>query len=387
MSKKKDQNSNEDVVLTAWQQRNLEFLKKKKEEAAEKERLREKLRIERKAQHVKDDSDKQVTKKSPEIKESSLSPEGDEVQEEANDTAKKVKKQTTKAKSPRRKQVKRALPIFILASVILMVSLFLISPWSKQKTITVSGFKNALERDIISDSGIKGSDYIFNLILNHKNYEKAVETSNVWIKKANLTYQFPNRFTLKVNEYSIVAYTQTDQGYQPILENGKRVDTVNASELPEKFVTINLTDENQIQQLIKSFSSLKEDLLHQIQTVSLANSASTPDLLLVTMQDGNLVRVPLSEFDSKFPYYEKIKGKLQETSIVDMEVGIYTTTAAIEEEVAADKAKAKEKATEEATSSTEGDSQTTTATEDTLTEEATTQESTDSQSTEQSVQE
>ena len=105
------------------------------------------------------------------------------------------------------------------------------------------------------------------------------------------------------------------------------------------------------------------------------------------MQDGNLVRVPLSEFDSKFPYYEKIKGKLQETSIVDMEVGIYTTTAAIEEEVAADKAKAKEKATEEATSSTEGDSQTTTATEDTSTEEATTQESTDSQSTEQSVQE
>lgn len=168
MSKKKDQNSNEDVVLTEWQQRNLEFLKKKKEEAAEKERLREKLRIERKAQHVKDDSDKQVTKKSPEIKESSLSPEGDEVQEEANDTAKKVKKQTTKAKSPRRKQVKRALPIFILASVILMVSLFLISPWSKQKTITVSGFKNALERNIISDSGIKSSDYIFNLILNHK---------------------------------------------------------------------------------------------------------------------------------------------------------------------------------------------------------------------------
>ena len=72
MSKKKDQNSNEDVVLTEWQQRNLEFLKKKKEEAAEKERLREKLRIERKAQHVKDDSDKQVTQKSPEIIESSL---------------------------------------------------------------------------------------------------------------------------------------------------------------------------------------------------------------------------------------------------------------------------------------------------------------------------
>ena len=91
--------------------------------------------------------------------------------------------------------------------------------------------------------------------------------------------------------------------------------------------------------LIKAFSKLDKDLVSQIQIVSSANSSTTADLLLLEMHDGNTVRVPLSEIVEKLPYYTKIKGNLTETSIVDMEVGIYTTTETIESEAAAEKRK------------------------------------------------
>ena len=74
------------------------------------------------------------------------------------------------------------------------------------------------------------------------------------IKEAKIIYHFPNKFTIKSERNNdIVAYAQTDDGYQPILENGTRLDVVGASELPDTFLTINLSSESDIQKIDKSF--------------------------------------------------------------------------------------------------------------------------------------
>ena len=196
------------------------------------------------------------------------------------------------------------------------------------------------------------------------------------VKEAKIVYHFPNKFTIKVKEYDIVAYAQTDDGYQPILENGTHLDVVGASELPDTFLTINLSSESDIQKLIKAFSKLDKDLVSQIQIVSSANSSTTADLLLLEMHDGNTVRVPLSEIVEKLPYYTKIKGNLTETSIVDMEVGIYTTTETIESEAAAEKESSRSESSGENTESSDTES-TTESSEETQTESSDTEVSTE----------
>lgn len=344
-------------ALTEWQKRNIEFLKKKEAEKAEKKKRQEKLRLERKPKATDTDT------KAEKVEEKALTAEekkkAKEVKKEEARKAKETKKlqklEAKKEKTPLQKAIHHALPVIITATVILLISIFLVTPFSKKKIITVTGTSTVNQEEVIRDSGIKTSNYLFSLIFRHSIYEKNIISKNKMVKSAKFTYRFPNKLNINVKEYSIIAYAQTDDGYQPILENGTRIGLVGASELPDSFLTINLSSEKDIQKLVKAFSKLDKDLVNQIQIVSSADSATTSDLLKLEMHDGNVVRIPLSEVAKKLPYYLKIKDSLPENSIVDMEVGIYATSESIEASVSADKEKAKNENKEESESDSKSD--------------------------------
>lgn len=344
-------------ALTEWQKRNIEFLKKKEAEKAEKKKRQEKLRLERKPKATDTDT------KAEKVEEKALTAEEKKKAKEAKkeearkakETKKLQKLEAKKEKTPLQKAIHHALPVIITATVILLISIFLVTPFSKKKIITVTGTSTVNQEEVIRDSGIKTSNYLFSLIFRHSIYEKNIISKNKMVKSAKFTYRFPNKLNINVKEYSIIAYAQTDDGYQPILENGTRIGLVGASELPDSFLTINLSSEKDIQKLVKAFSKLDKDLVNQIQIVSSADSATTSDLLKLEMHDGNVVRIPLSEVAKKLPYYLKVKDSLPENSIVDMEVGIYATSESIEASVAADKEKAKNENKEESESDSKSD--------------------------------
>ena len=395
MTKEKEQDkkesktqNDEKLALTEWQKRNIEFLKKKEAEEAEKKKRQEKLRLERTPHAKKGDDDEEEKDSQSEKKAAKATTNGDAdeqeivLKKEKKQKAKQAKKASKEKKkkeqtelTPLQKARRRAYPVLVVAGAVLLISLFLVTPISKQKTVRVSGTSTTSDA-VLTASGIKSSDYFFSLIFNHSAYEKSILKNDKMIKEAKIIYHFPNKFTIKVKEYDIVAYAQTDDGYQPILENGTRLDVVGASELPDTFLTINLSSESDIQKLIKAFSKLDKDLVSQIQIVSSANSSTTADLLLLEMHDGNTVRVPLSEIVEKLPYYTKIKGNLTETSIVDMEVGIYTTTETIESEAAAEKESSSSESSGENTDSSDTES-TTESSEETQTESSDTEVSTE----------
>ena len=344
-------------ALTEWQKRNIEFLKKKEAEKAEKKKRQEKLRLERNPKATDTDTKaEKVEEKALTAEEKKKAKEAKKEEARKAKEAKKLQKlEAKKEKTPFQKAIHHALPVIITATVILLISIFLVTPFSKKKIITVTGTSTVNQEEVIRDSGIKTSNYLFSLIFRHSIYEKNIISKNKMVKSAKFTYRFPNKLNINVKEYSIIAYAQTDDGYQPILENGTRIGLVGASELPDSFLTINLSSEKDIQKLVKAFSKLDKDLVNQIQIVSSADSATTSDLLKLEMHDGNVVRVPLSEVAKKLPYYLKIKDSLPENSIVDMEVGIYATSESIEASVAADKEKAKNENKEESESDSKSD--------------------------------
>lgn len=344
-------------ALTEWQKRNIEFLKKKEAEKAGKKKRQEKLRLERKPKATDTDTEaEKVEEKTLSAEEKKKAKEAKKEEARKAKEAKKLQKlEAKKEKTPLQKAIHHALPVIITSAVILLISIFLVTPFSKKKIITVTGTSTVSQEEVIRDSGIKPSNYPFLLIFHHSTYEKNIISKNKMVKSAKFTYRFPNKLNIDIKEYSIIAYAQTDDGYQPILENGTRIGLVGASELPESFLTINLSSEKDIQKLVKAFSKLDRDLVNQIQIVSSADSATTSDLLKLEMHDGNVVRVPLSELAKKLPYYLKIKDSLPENSIVDMEVGIYATSESIEASVAADKEKAKNENKEESESDSKSD--------------------------------
>ena len=339
--------------LSEWQKRNQEYLKKKAEEEAALAEEKEKERQARMASKSEksDATEDQESESDPKDPESAKE-ESEEKVEESEDVKKEVVKEEPKSKEPKKqnKQAKkvekkpvkekpvkpkipgvhiwRAISVLFLSLLLLVVSAYLLSPYATMKDIRVEGTVQTTDDDIRQASGIQDSDYTINLLLDKAKYEEQIK-SNYWVESAQLVYQFPTKFTIKVKEYDIVAYYVSGESHYPILSSGQlETSSVSLVSLPETYISVFFNDSEQIKTFTSELSQISPEFKSAIQKVELAPSKVTSDLIRVTMNDSDEVLVPLSEMSKKLPYYSKIKPQLSEPSVIDMEAGIYSYTVA-----------------------------------------------------------
>ena len=354
--------------LSEWQKRNQEYLKKKAEEEAALAEEKEKERQARMGEESEKSEDKQDQEDEESAKEKSEekveSSEGDKEEEEIEESGakedeeqdKKLAKKAAKEKLAKAKipgiHILRAFTILFPSLLLLIVSAYLLSPYATMKDIRVEGTVHTTADDIRQASGIQDSDYTINLLLDKAKYEKQIK-SNYWVESAQLVYQFPTKFTIKVKEYDIVAYYVSGENHYPILSSGQlETSAVSLVSLPETYLSVFFNDSEQIKAFVSELAQISPELKAAIQKVELAPSKVTSDLIRLTMNDSDEVLVPLSEMSKKLPYYSKIKSQLSEPSVIDMEAGIYSYTVADKlimeaEEKAKQEAKEAEKKQEE----------------------------------------
>ena len=339
--------------LSEWQKRNQEYLKKKAEEEAALAEEKEKERQARMAsKSEKSDATEEQESKSDPKDSKSAKDDTEEKVEESEDVKKEVSKEESKSKktekedkrdkkiekkSVKEKPVKpkipgvhiwRAISILFLSLLLLVVSAYLLSPYATMKDIRVEGTVQTTADDIRQASGIQDSDYTINLLLDKAKYEEQIK-SNYWVESAQLVYQFPTKFTIKVKEYDIVAYYVSGESHYPILSSGQlETSSVSLVSLPETYISVLFNDSEQIKTFTSELAQISPELKAAIQKVELAPSKVTSDLIRLTMNDSDEILVPLSEMSKKLPYYSKIKPQLSEPSVIDMEAGIYSYTVA-----------------------------------------------------------
>ena len=333
--------------LSEWQKRNQEYLKKKAEEEAalaeekEKERQARMGEESEKSEDQESETDQEDEESAKEESEEKVeSSEGDKEEEEKEESGskedeeqdKKLAKKATKEKPAKAKipglHILRALTILFPSLLLLIISAYLLSPYATMKDIRVEGTVQTTADDIRQASGIQDSDYTINLLLDKAKYEERIK-SNYWVESAQLVYQFPTKFTIKVKEYDIVAYYISGENHYPILSSGQlETSAVSLVSLPETYLSVLFNDSEQIKTFVSELAQISPELKAAIQKVELAPSKVTSDLIRLTMNDSDEVLVPLSEMSKKLPYYSKIKPQLSEPSVIDMEAGIYSYTVA-----------------------------------------------------------
>ncbi|MFS8952551.1 cell division protein FtsQ/DivIB [Streptococcus oralis subsp. tigurinus] len=337
MSKDKKKESNQKQELSEWQKRNQEYLKKKAEEEAA---LAEEKEKEKQARMGKNSKSLEESKKSSSDSDQNETVPDEELSEKEEKSKKddrKVKEEKEKKKEKTEKPAKpkiapvhiwRAVSILVPSVLVLLFSVYLLTPLSTIKNIEVKGNSNTQADDIKQASGIQDSDYTLALLLDKETYAERIK-SNHWIESAKIDYQFPTNFTIEVKEFDIVGYYVSGEEHYPILSSGTVESTpVDRLNLPETYLTVTFNDEQQVKELITGLSTISEDIKSQIQKIELAPSKATADLLKITMLDTDEILVPLSELSKKLPYYSKIKPQLAEPSYIDMEAGIYSTSLA-----------------------------------------------------------
>lgn len=224
-----------------------------------------------------------------------------------------------------RKAIWKSLPVLFVSLLLLLTSIYFMSPYSKEKQVEVTGNQRLSVEEVLEYSLISNKDYTLSTILNKDNHARNILASTNLIKSATISYTFPNTFSIQIEEYQEIGYVKEKNNYYSVLSNGAILSEGIASEqLPKNYTEINLSDKDLVKKLALQLAEVDPAIRSNIQTIALTPSKATADLLTLSMYDGNSVIVPLTEITKKLPYYPKIAAQLMTNSTIDMEVGIYS---------------------------------------------------------------
>ena len=358
--------------LSAWQKRHQEYLEKKSQEKAsetdEEEHNDETFETseptetnetdsseEEKEVQDQDSDDDEVTE-SEDVEE----PEEENIEESSDVSEDRTENFVDQADIEIEKEAKpdkpgiekihlyRAIPVLVISSLLILLSLYFITPLGSLKNLVVTGNERVTQDEIIKATQIDSRDYTITTFLNRNQYANNLKKANAWIEKAEISYQFPITFKIQVTEYKILAYEASTGNIHPVISNGTVINQpVKKEALPENYMRLNLSDKAKVKKLVQELSDVPDSIKNEIQTVDLTPSKATKDLLTLTMRDENKIIVPLSDIHKKLPYYSRVHPLLTEPSIVDMEAGIFSYSASLVQKEEQDQEQEKEESSEE----------------------------------------
>lgn len=352
--------------LSEWQKRHQEYLEKKSQEKAsetdEEERNDETLETSESAgtnetDNSEDEKKDQIQDQALGDDETNESEETEDVEEPSEDDEEYDKENTeessddsedrtenfvdqadieiekeAKPDKPRIEKIHlyRAIPVLVISSLLILLSLYFITPLGSLKNLVVTGNERVTQDEIIKATQIDSRDYTLTTFLNRNQYANNLKKANSWIEKAEISYQFPITFKIQVTEFKILAYEASTGNIYPVISNGTVINQpVKKEALPENYMRLNLSDKAKVKKLMQELSDVPDSIKNEIQTVDLTPSKATKDLLTLTMRDEHKIIVPLSDIHKKLPYYSRVHPLLTEPSIVDMEAGIFSYSASL----------------------------------------------------------
>ena len=345
--------------LSAWQKRHQEYLEKKSQEKAsetdEEERNDETLETSESAgtnetDNSEDEKEDQAQDQASDDDETNESEETEDVEEPEEENIEELSdvsedrtenfvdqadieiEKEAKPDKPRIEKIHlyRAIPVLVISSLLILLSLYFITPLGSLKNIVVTGNERVTQDEIIKATQIDSRDYTLTTFLNRNQYANNLKKANAWIEKAEISYQFPITFKIQVTEFKILAYEASTGNIYPVISNGTVINQpVKKEALPENYMRLNLSDKAKVKKLMQELSDVPDSIKNEIQTVDLTPSKATKDLLTLTMRDEHKIIVPLSDIHKKLPYYSRVHPLLTEPSIVDMEAGIFSYSASL----------------------------------------------------------
>lgn len=345
--------------LSAWQKRHQEYLEKKSQEKAsetdEEERNDETFETSESTEtnetdNSEDEKEDQAQDQASDDDETNESEETEDVEEPEEENIEELSdvsedrtenfvdqadieiEKEAKSDKPRIEKIHlyRAIPVLVISSLLILLSLYFITPLGSLKNIVVTGNERVTQDEIIKATQIDSRDYTLTTFLNRNQYANNLKKANAWIEKAEISYQFPITFKIQVTEFKILAYEASTGNIYPVISNGTVINQpVKKEALPENYMRLNLSDKAKVKKLMQELSDVPDSIKNEIQTVNLTPSKATKDLLTLTMKDEHKIIVPLSDIHKKLPYYSRVHPLLTEPSIVDMEAGIFSYSASL----------------------------------------------------------
>ncbi|MCF6514856.1 hypothetical protein GSH19_01595 [Lactobacillus sp. S2-2] len=239
---------------------------------------------------------------------------------------KRINTELVKLKKQRRNNlVFKMVPLLILFFIILLGSLYFISPLSKVSEVNIINSKNQQKINNINGLDFNKNDSLLFVKKNYKFAKKTLLDKNQNVKNVKFRISNINKLQVNVTRENVNAYLLKNKKYFEIFANGKIADkSIPKDNLKNYCILKNFNDSKNIREVVKAYKDIPDKIKPTINYIKNKSNKSNPKRVLLSMKDGNYIIANYDTLSKKIEYYPKIAFSLKQKSIINIEIGGYS---------------------------------------------------------------
>ncbi|MCA0983567.1 cell division protein FtsQ/DivIB [Halobacillus yeomjeoni] len=228
-----------------------------------------------------------------------------------------------KLKQSRRKKANRRLILYLTILFLLIATVvYLQSPLSNVRTVSVEGDRYVSEDEIKELSGVTDQTNIWKV--DRKQVEEKIETHKE-IAQAEVSRNLPSTVQIKVEESERIGYIQQNGEFRAILEDGTELDETSAHPGADAPILVGFDKKTYLEEMSKELKALPPSVSSLISEIHWRPQEDNPYQIRLYMNDGFQVQASIRNFSSKMPAYPSIVAQLDEGAegLIHIDVGAY----------------------------------------------------------------
>ncbi len=216
----------------------------------------------------------------------------------------------------------RVLKLVILFSLILLLMLYIISPYSKVKNLEVKGNHDLTKVQVEKETKIYPGRFIWGVYLGRHQIINDAKKQNPQIKNLVIKVTGPQSLQLVVKENAFLGTAVMNNDTYAVLANGQLQRTKTA----DNGIAYKRFDGHQeaLATTAGQLGKLKPAIRNGISSVSYQPTKEYPDRIIIYMRDGNTVYADLNTVGNKLAYYPAIAANMKDKGVIDLQVGAYS---------------------------------------------------------------
>ncbi|ANZ58009.1 hypothetical protein BGL34_02270 [Fructilactobacillus lindneri] len=224
----------------------------------------------------------------------------------------------------RKKTLKMVVPLLLVMLLITGISGFLISPYSKIRSIRVDASQD--QNKIQQRLPFRVGDSLLLVRKNKDTVEHLIKNSDPKIESVKINLKQINHLLVRVNFYQTKAYINKGKNDYPVYRSGA-IDNhaVKIKNNNKTFFLKGFNNRQQIKTVLQQYDRLPKTIQTNIISIENIPVAGDSQRVKLKLRDGNQVTVKDKYIARKMAYYSNIKTTLKRKSLINMELGAYST--------------------------------------------------------------
>lgn len=213
--------------------------------------------------------------------------------------------------------------LMLVFTLAIFVSLYTISSYSDVKDVSVEGTSEVYDQEVFNYSSIAIGDSVLSTYFGREEIETRIVEEIPQVSGAELNVTGLQSVTITISEYETVAFLQTDDHYQKILENGVILDETLPRITSSQPILLNFSQGEALERMLSTYEEVEDQVQSLISEIEHLEDDHNPMLVRAFMNDGNEVLASIPTFAERLNYYLQMRETVDGNGVFDLEAGAY----------------------------------------------------------------